>query len=177
MISGAFITSGSGGGGGGGRIGNGGGYNIRARMPGTATSSPATAKPPAPQAPPAATTAATVKPAPKPCPSSGPVVPEKVYHYTSSGNVSGIMRNGLASSSGKVFTTPVGTYSPIEAQMHLALPPNRGLANAVFEINTKLLPQPILGPLRVTPTSNAMGGGVEIIFSSPIPKEALILVR
>ncbi|MCA9404875.1 MAG: hypothetical protein KC897_13890, partial [Candidatus Omnitrophica bacterium] len=54
---------------------------------------------------------------------------------------------------------PVDDLTPIQAQIDLALPPNRGLPNAMLEIDTNKLNQlniqPILGPRRVQNTTTA----------------------
>ena len=98
-------------------------------------------------------------------------------------NVPNILENGLqpGALSGKVFTTPMGTYTPIEAQMYLGLSPNRGLPGALFEIDTGALRSlglnPSGGPMRVLPTSNAMGYGTEITFEQAIPPSVLRRVR
>ena len=110
-------------------------------------------------------------------------LPPKLYHYTGQGNAANILERGLQPGkiSGKVFTTPTGTYTPIEAQMYLALPPNRGLPGALFEIDTATLRSmginPSAGPMRVLPTPNAMGYGTEIIFDQAIPPTALRQIR
>ena len=101
-------------------------------------------------------------------------LPSKLYHYTGAGNADSILENGLQlGSSGKVFTTTAGDLTPLQAQIELALPPNRGLPGALFEIDTSALPQPLFGPGRVLPTATAPGGGVEVIFGQPIPPSAL----
>ncbi len=107
----------------------------------------------------------------------------ELYHYTTLENAASISARGLLPSrfTGKVFTTTVGTYTPIEAQMYLALPPNEGLSAAVFQIDTASLRslgiQPIGGPMRVLPTRNAMGNGTEIIFDRQIPPAAIRRIR
>ena len=105
-------------------------------------------------------------------------LPSKLYHYTYQVHSTSITEQGLKpGASGKSFTTPVGTYTPIEAQMYLALPPNQGLTDAVFEIDTATLRslgiEPSGGPMRVLPTPNAMGYGWEVIFNQPIPPVAI----
>lgn len=109
-------------------------------------------------------------------------VPAKLYHYTGEANVAAILENGLRpGASGKVFTTTVGDLTPMQAQIELALSPNRGLPGAVFEVDTTALQQhgisPSAGPMRVLPTTNAAGGGVEVTFDSQIPPSALKLLE
>ncbi|MGH8454107.1 MAG: hypothetical protein ACRESW_06110, partial [Nevskiales bacterium] len=109
--------------------------------------------------------------------------PTKLYHYTQPENVADILEKGLlpGNRSGKIFTTTTGSYSPIEAQMYLALPPNRGLSSAVLEIDAAALRSlgvaPTAGPMRVLPEANAMGTGTELIFNDPIPSYLLRQVR
>ena len=83
--------------------------------------------------------------------------------------------------SGKIWTTPNGSLTPIQAQIELALPPNRGLPGAVLEIDAAALQRagiiPSLGPARVLPTSNAPGGGLEVIFEERIPEEFIRVIR
>lgn len=107
----------------------------------------------------------------------------KLYHYTGEANVGGILTEGLVPGrvSGKVWTTPNGTLTPLQAQIELALPANRGLPGAMLEIDAAALQragiQPSLGPIRVQPTPNAPGGGVETIFNQAIPPEFIRRVR
>ncbi len=109
-------------------------------------------------------------------------LPPTLYHYTASNNAPAILKRGLLPGrSGKIFVTPNGTYTPIEAQMFLALEPNRGLSQALFEIDTNALRSMGVnrsaGPMRVLPTSNAMGYGMEVIFDQSIPSAALRRIR
>jgi RNA:NAD 2'-phosphotransferase (TPT1/KptA family) len=101
----------------------------------------------------------------------------KLYHYTGEANVAGILEKGLVPgrASGKVWTSPNGSLTPTQAQIELALSPNRGLPGAMLEIDAAALQRagikPSLGPVRVQPTSNAPGGGLETIFDQAIPPE------
>lgn len=99
-----------------------------------------------------------------------------LYHYTGEANVASILEKGLTpGASGKVFTTTNGGLTPLQAQIELALSPNRGLPGAMLEIDAAGLRaagiKPSLGPLRVQPTSTAPGGGIETIFDQQIPPE------
>ncbi len=104
-------------------------------------------------------------------------MPSTLYHYTSAGNAESIVQNGLGTSGRQVFTTPAGNLSPVQAQIELALPPNRGYPSALLEIDTARLQQlginPVAGPQRVMSTPTAGGGGVEYIFNQPIPSSAI----
>lgn len=107
---------------------------------------------------------------------------DKLYHYTLGRNATSIAESGLAPGrTGQVFTTTAGDLTPLQAQIELALPPNRGLPGALFEIDAAGLQsagiRPAVGPVRVLPTSNAPGGGVEVIFMEPIPPEYLRRIR
>jgi hypothetical protein len=107
-------------------------------------------------------------------------LPTTLYHYTSAENVESIMQNGLGGEGQQVFTTPAGNLSPVQAQIDLALTPNRGYPSALIEIDTAMLQNlginPIAGPQSVLSTVNAAGGGTEIIFGQPIPPSALRVV-
>lgn len=105
-------------------------------------------------------------------------LPRNLYHYTGARNVETILNNGLQPGrSGQLFTTPTGNLSPVQAQIELALPANRGYPGALFEIDTLRLQQlginPVTGAQRIMSTSTAGGGGVEVIFNQNIPREAI----
>jgi len=104
--------------------------------------------------------------------------PSTLYHYTAEANAASIAENGLLpGASGQVFTTTNGGLTPLQAQIELALSPNRGLPGAMFEIDAAGLREagitPSLGPLRVEPTATAPGGGTEVIFNQQIPPQFL----
>jgi len=106
--------------------------------------------------------------------------PDKLYHYTSA-DPKQIMSEGLVPGrSGKVFTTPDGTLSPLQAQIDLALPPNRGLPNHLIEIDVGILRKlgiPIPRGGQVGRDYNMPGGGCEVVFPDRIPPAALRVVR
>lgn len=109
---------------------------------------------------------------------SGAQLPGRLYHYTGAGNAERILQNGLQPGrSRQLFTTPAGNLSPVQAQIELALPANRGYPGALFEIDTARLQQlginPAVGPQRIMSTPNAGGGGIEFIFNQNIPREAI----
>jgi len=106
----------------------------------------------------------------------------KLYHYTSSNYADSIVENGLKPgiSSNKVFTTPDGTMSGLQAQIDLALPPNRGVPDALLKIDTRTLNRmgvDIPSATQVGRDFNMPGGGQEVIFDSLIPPEAIRRVR
>jgi hypothetical protein len=103
-------------------------------------------------------------------------VPDTLFHYTTSENAESILQNGLRpGADGKVYTTSVGDLTPTQAQIDLALRANRGLPDTILEIDTKALQDmgitPSSGPLRVLPTTNAPGSGIEFTFEIKIPPE------
>ena len=105
------------------------------------------------------------------------VGPQKLYHYTRSQHADSIAEAGLRrGSGGQVFTTPHGNLSPIQAQIDLALPANRGLPNSVFEIDVATLRRLGIGvppPSQVGRSFNMPGGGLEVPIRRDIPPEAL----
>ena len=103
---------------------------------------------------------------------------EFVYHYTSSLNVASINQGGLRGN--EVFTTPNGSLSPLQAQLDLALPPNRGLPDALFRIDLNQVRQlgiEFSNPQQIGRQFNLPGGGTEVIIYGPIPPSALKQVR
>ncbi|MCA3023432.1 MAG: RHS repeat-associated core domain-containing protein [Rhodocyclaceae bacterium] len=105
---------------------------------------------------------------------------EKLYHYAPSKYADSIAENGLRpGSSGKVFTTPNGSMSPLQAQIDLALPPT-GARNALFEIDVGRLRQMgvnVPGATQVRRDFGMPGGGKEVVFDTLIPADALRRVR
>ncbi|HSF33186.1 MAG TPA: RHS repeat-associated core domain-containing protein, partial [Candidatus Tectomicrobia bacterium] len=87
----------------------------------------------------------------------------KLYHYTGA-NPAKIMENGLRpGASGKVFTTSTGNLTPLQAQLDLALPPNRGLPKHLIEIDIRTLTNMGVKVPReqsVTRMFNMPGGGL-----------------
>ncbi len=76
--------------------------------------------------------------------------------------------------------TPQGNLSPLQAQIDLALPPNRGLPNALFEVDVGRLRQlgiDVPAPSQVGRNFNLPGGGLEVPINRAIPPEALRRVR
>ncbi len=102
-------------------------------------------------------------------------VPIEVAHYTSGENVASIMGKGLDEGS---YATTNGELSPLQAQIDLALPPNRGLPDAIIRINLAGLREAgyDLPPLRQVGRSYGMPGG-DTAMQSPyvIPPEFLSL--
>jgi hypothetical protein len=104
----------------------------------------------------------------------------KLYHYTGA-DPAKIAAEGLVpGASGKVFTTPAGNLSPLQAQIDLALPPNRGLPGHLLEIDVgKLQTMGVQIPkaAQVGRMFNMPGGGIEVVFRHAIPAEAIRVVK
>jgi RHS repeat-associated protein len=105
-----------------------------------------------------------------------------LYHYTPESFANSISQGGLrTSSNGFLYTTTEGGLSPIQAQINLALSPNRGLPNALFRIDAQGLEnigiRPFSGPRAVTGGNFGAGGGTEVLFNRPIPAQYLIRIK
>jgi len=87
---------------------------------------------------------------------------------------------GLRSVSGVVYATPRGDLSPIQAMLDLALPPNRGLPDAVFEIDLAGLQASgvrVSGPRLVGRSFNMPGGGEEVLIHGSVDPGFLRRIR
>lgn len=102
---------------------------------------------------------------------------DDAFHYTFTEAVDSIMEEGLRQGS---YATNTSSLSPLQAQIDLALPPNRGLRDAVVRVD--------LGGLRgagydvpefsrVGRSFNMPGGGMEVRFDYPVPAAFLQVVR
>lgn len=106
----------------------------------------------------------------------------KLYHYTS-GNPDDILRYGLLRGPAeRVWATPQGNLSPIQAHIELGLPGGRGYPQHLFEIDAeglaKHLGHSIPGATRVTGNLHGgAGGGLEVVFWNDIPPWLLKQVR
>lgn len=70
--------------------------------------------------------------------------------------------------------------SGLQAQLNLALPPNRGVPDVLLEIDTKVLRDmgiEIPEASLVRRDFNMPGGGQETIFRTLLPPEAITRVR
>jgi RHS repeat-associated protein len=100
----------------------------------------------------------------------------EAFHYTGSRNVASIEANGLRAGS---YATPNGELSGLQAQIDLALPPNRGLSGGLIRIDLAGLRQAgyeIPDVTQVGRKYNMPGGGYEMQFSYPIPSEFLKVI-
>jgi RHS repeat-associated protein len=100
----------------------------------------------------------------------------EAFHYTFGRFVSSIENRGLLAGS---YVTPSGTLSPMQAQIDLALSPNRGLTDTVLRIDINGLRAagyeipPIFSVMRY----NGMpGGGYEMKFPYDIPPKYITVV-
>jgi hypothetical protein len=101
---------------------------------------------------------------------------DAAYHYTFREAVASIEKNGLRPGS---YATPNGALSPLQAQIDLALPPNRGLTNAVLRIDLAGLRKAgyeIPKLTRVGRSFNMPGGGYELRFPYEVPPEYISVV-
>jgi len=100
----------------------------------------------------------------------------EAFHYTGVQNVAPIEAKGLRAGT---YATTQGGLSPLQAQLDLALQPNRGLPGAVFRIDLEGLRgagYKIPGVGRVARSFNMPGGGLEMQFPYEIPPEFLAVV-
>jgi len=99
------------------------------------------------------------------------------FHYTRAQNVASIKSKGMFPGS---YATPNGELSPLQAQVDLALPPNRGLTDALLRIDLEGLRSAgyeIPEATRVGRSFNMPGGGFEMQFPYSIPPEFLKVIR
>lgn len=101
----------------------------------------------------------------------------EAFHYTFSRFVASIERQGLRAGS---YVTPTGSLSPLQAQIDLALPPNRGLPNALLRVDLDGMRRAgykIPEFNRVGRSFNMPGGGWELKFPYPVPPEFVTVLR
>ena len=98
---------------------------------------------------------------------------DEAFHYTFGKSVSNIEENGLKPGS---YATPNGELSPLQAQIDLALPPNRGLTDSVVGVDLAGLRNAgydVPTPTQVGRSFNMPGGGSEMQFPYRVPPEFL----
>jgi hypothetical protein len=101
----------------------------------------------------------------------------EAFHYTGTQNAASIEANGLRAGS---YATPNGGLSPLQAQIDLALPPNRGLPGSLIRIDLdglRAAGYDIPGVGQVGRSFNMPGGGFEMHFPYSIPSEFLKVIR
>ena len=104
-------------------------------------------------------------------------VPSEAFHYTRIQNVSGIQAKGLFEGA---YATPSGELSPLQAQLDLALPPNRGLPESMIRIDLNGLREAgynVPAGSQVGRSFNMPGGGNELYFPYLVRPEFLTVVR
>ncbi len=102
---------------------------------------------------------------------------DEAFHYTFSKTVASIEREGLRAGS---YVTPTGTLSPLQAQIDLALAPNRGLPEAVLRIDLAGLRQAGYEIPEITQVGRNFGmpgGGFEMQFPYRIPPDYITVIR
>lgn len=100
----------------------------------------------------------------------------EVFHYTFQRFTTSIRNFGLRPGS---YASPNGTLTPLQAQIDLALPPNRGMVDTVLRIDVAGLRQAgyeIPGASPVFRGFNMPGGGLELRFPYSIPPEFITVV-
>lgn len=101
----------------------------------------------------------------------------EAFHYTSSDVAPAIQSSGLAEES---YATTASDLSPLQAQIDLALPPNRGLPDAIVRIDLQGLSAagyelPAL--TQVARQFNLPGGGYEMFFPYQIPPQFITWIK
>lgn len=110
---------------------------------------------------------------------------DEAFHFTYSRRLESIQSAGLRPGT---YATPVGNLSPLQAQLELSLPPNRGLPDALVRIDVGALRLAGYEIPAVTRVSNVVrdtwgriysmpGGGWEMQFPYAIPPEFISVVR
>jgi hypothetical protein len=104
-------------------------------------------------------------------------VADEAFHYTTGDVAESIAQEGLRPGS---YATNVGDLSPLQAQLDLALPPNRGLRDAVVRIDLNGLRSAgydVPAFTRVGRNFNMPGGGFEVRFDYAVPPQLLEVVK
>jgi hypothetical protein len=102
---------------------------------------------------------------------------EEAFHYTFRRYAGSIQRQGLRGGS---YATPNGSLSPLQAQIDLALPANRGLPDTLIRIDLNGLRNAgyqVPRATRVQSSFRMPGGGDEMYFSYPIPPRFLEVIE
>lgn len=101
----------------------------------------------------------------------------EAFHYTRSEVAGLIEENGLLPGS---YLTKNGGLSPLQAQLDLALPPNRGLPGALIRVDLAGLRKAgynIGDFTKVGRKYNMPGGGTELEFERAIPPQFVKVVQ
>lgn len=104
----------------------------------------------------------------------------RLYRYTSDPPEEVLLHGFIPGRSGIVYTTPMGDLTPLQAQIDLALQPNRGLRKYVYEIDVSTLERmgvEVPEPTLVGRKYNMPGGALEVLFREELPAAAIRLWR
>jgi RHS repeat-associated protein len=107
----------------------------------------------------------------------GMAATEEAFHYTFARYLRSIQTNGLRQGT---YATRSGTLSPLQAQIELALPANRGLPDALVRIDLAGLRQAgyqVPALTRVSSRFGLPGGGYEMQFPYPIPPQFITVIH
>jgi hypothetical protein len=102
--------------------------------------------------------------------------PDEAFHYTSPEAAQSIVRSGLRPGS---HATPNGELSGLQAQIDLALSPNRALPGAVVQVNVagmRAAGYDIPEVTQVGRNFGMPGGGWEMQFPDGVPSQFLKVV-
>jgi len=102
---------------------------------------------------------------------------DEAFHYTSSEFTQSIANEGLRPGS---YATASGDLSPLQAQIDLALPPNRGLPDGLIRVDLAGLRgagYDVPEFTQVGRSFNMPGGGTELQFPYAVPSQFLQVVR
>jgi hypothetical protein len=100
----------------------------------------------------------------------------EAFSYTFAKYLGSISKNGLRQGS---YATRSGTLSPLQAQIELALPANRGLPDALLRIDLaglRTAGYKIPGLTRVSSRFGLPGGGYEMQFPYSVPPQFITVV-
>lgn len=101
---------------------------------------------------------------------------DEAFHYTSREAIQSIEKNGLRRGS---YAAPRGDLSPLQAQIDLALPPNRGLRDSVVRVDLagfRKSGYEVPDFSQVGRKFNMPGGGQEVQFPYSVPPDFLKVV-
>ncbi|MCA3000523.1 MAG: RHS repeat-associated core domain-containing protein, partial [Rhodocyclaceae bacterium] len=104
-------------------------------------------------------------------------VADEAFHYTFKRNIASIEVNGLRQGS---YATNNGNLSQLQAQIDLALPPNRGFTDSIIRIDLKGLRTAGYEVPEFSQAGrmfNMPGGGLEMKFPYPVPFQFLTVVK
>ncbi|MEI6584020.1 MAG: RHS repeat-associated core domain-containing protein [Chitinophagia bacterium] len=106
-------------------------------------------------------------------------VPKYLYHYTSNEAAESILKTGLTVTEKRpfIYTTDVGTLTPFQAQIELALPANKALPNAILRIDVSGLKPALIRKVTGNLPGLGAGGGREFLFNQNIPSNLIKRIK